>query len=359
MFRSTAKKRIVLFVCFTFLAVLLRSAPAEADDLKLKLKTAMEQYRGRYRILYETYRTNNFEIFVMDPDGSNRKNLTNTPDVHEFFPQGSPDGKKICFVAYQDEGEKRIRCLYLMNSDGSGRKKIVENGRWPCWSPKGDKIAFLMDYLPRFSIKDYANKGLYFYDVKTGAITEHPNKNIKHIFNLSWHPGGKWIAATVHGSLGFGHGVIALDTEGYDVLKLWDKGCRPNFNLQGNKLTWSERDWAIAVVNIETSDKQIVSNEHRRIVETEDHDGMYTYHPEFSPDGKFILFSRGPVGPDNPVDAKSPGSAKAHHAIIGVKADKWDICVVPSGGGPWIKLTTDGNSNKEPNWIKVVEGPGK
>ncbi|MCK5272424.1 MAG: PD40 domain-containing protein [Sedimentisphaerales bacterium] len=357
MFRSIAKKRIVLFVCFMFSAVLLRSAPAEADDLKLK--TAMEQYRGRYRILYETYRTNNFEIFVMDPDGSNRKNLTNTPDVHEFYPQASPDGKKICFMAYQGEGRGRVRCLYLMNSDGSGREKIVENGRWPCWSPDGSKIAFLRDYLFRFTIKDYVTKGLYFYDVKTGAITEHPNKKIKHLYNINWHPGGKWIVAVAHGGMGFGHAIIALETEGLNVSKRLSGGCRPSFNPVGDKITWCEQDWAIAVANIEISDRQFAHKGTRRIVETEDHEGMYTYHPDFSPDGRFILFSRGPVGPDNPVDAKSPGSTKAHHAIIGVKADKWDICVVSSNGGPWIKLTTDGNSNKEPEWIKVLDEPGK
>ena len=68
------------------------------------------------------------------------------------------------------------------------------------------------------------------------------------------------------------------------------------------------------------------------------------------------------MGPDFPVDDKSPGTGNTHHAAIGVKANGWDICVVSAGGGIWIKVTTDGLSNKEPDWIidiKASEGKSK
>ena len=43
--------------------------------------------------------------FVINADGSEPVNLTNTPKEHEHYPQVSPDGTKICFSV--DEGEGR------------------------------------------------------------------------------------------------------------------------------------------------------------------------------------------------------------------------------------------------------------
>ena len=46
-----------------------------------------------FKIAYETYVNNNWEIFVTNPDGSEPFNLTKTPDQHEHYPQVSPDRK--------------------------------------------------------------------------------------------------------------------------------------------------------------------------------------------------------------------------------------------------------------------------
>src|SRR5437868_3303966 len=56
-----------------------------------------------FKIAYETYVEGNWEIFVMNADGSQPVNLTRTPKEQEHYPQISPDGGKICFSV--DEGE--------------------------------------------------------------------------------------------------------------------------------------------------------------------------------------------------------------------------------------------------------------
>ena len=82
-----------------------------------------------FKIAYETYVNDNWEIFVMNADGSNPVNLTQTPNQHEHYPQVSPDGTKICFSVDQGEGRDAVRSLYVMDSDGRNRKKLVDSAR--------------------------------------------------------------------------------------------------------------------------------------------------------------------------------------------------------------------------------------
>jgi hypothetical protein len=44
-----------------------------------------------FKIAYETYTNDNWEIFVMNADGSSPVNLTNTPREQEHYPQASPN----------------------------------------------------------------------------------------------------------------------------------------------------------------------------------------------------------------------------------------------------------------------------
>jgi Tol biopolymer transport system component len=82
----------------------------------------------------------NFEIFVMDADGSDPVNLTNNA-ASDFVPAWSPDGSKIAFARSLDGNPD----LYVMNADGSGLKRLTKGAAddfSPAWSPDGKKIAF-------------------------------------------------------------------------------------------------------------------------------------------------------------------------------------------------------------------------
>src|SRR5271154_865576 len=62
-----------------------------------------------FKIACESYVDGNWEIFVMNADGSHPVNLTQTPDLNEHYPQISPDGARICFVADKGEGREAVR----------------------------------------------------------------------------------------------------------------------------------------------------------------------------------------------------------------------------------------------------------
>ncbi len=76
------------------------------------------------------------EIWVIDRDGNNRKQVTRVGGIN-WFPGWSPDGKQIAFVHDR-------KTLYLINEDGSGLKKVLKGplGRL-AWKPSpfpGDKL---------------------------------------------------------------------------------------------------------------------------------------------------------------------------------------------------------------------------
>src|ERR1700676_3636265 len=89
-----------------------------SKDLLAELKSY------KHKIVYESNRDGNFDLYLCNADGSNPVNLTRTPDIDEVYPKPSPDGTKICFMADEGKGAGKIRNIYYMNSDGTGRVKI-------------------------------------------------------------------------------------------------------------------------------------------------------------------------------------------------------------------------------------------
>ena len=64
-------------------------------------------------LVFESNRDGDSEIFTMNPDGSNVRQLTNN-DNFDGFPTWSPDGKKIYFVSDRDGSAQ----IFAMNPDG-------------------------------------------------------------------------------------------------------------------------------------------------------------------------------------------------------------------------------------------------
>jgi hypothetical protein len=95
------------------------------------------------RIAFISKRDGNWEIYVMNADGSGQTNLTNNP-AHDWGPSWSPDGRRIAFYSDRDGNWE----IYVMNADGSGQTNLTNNPAddWgPSWSPDGRRIAFFSD----------------------------------------------------------------------------------------------------------------------------------------------------------------------------------------------------------------------
>ena len=142
------------------------------------------------KIVYTTYfpDSDNYDVFIMNIDGSGKKNITNSPGYEknpQFSPEGSfilyqswekgkmeiffsnlldenninltrntssydiisagnaisPDGQKVVFTSDRDKNKN----IYIMNTDGTGQKQLTShpsNDYEPVFSPDGLSIVF-------------------------------------------------------------------------------------------------------------------------------------------------------------------------------------------------------------------------
>ena len=133
------------------------------------------------RLTFISDRDGNYEVYVMNADGSEQVRITNNAAA-DMDPEWSPDGGRIAFVSDRDGSEE----IYLMNSDGSGQLRLTDNRATdydPAWSPDGEKITFI-------SNRD-GNDEIYTMDADGShqtRVTHHPASDFHPIWSVGAVP---------------------------------------------------------------------------------------------------------------------------------------------------------------------------
>ncbi|MDQ3486505.1 MAG: hypothetical protein M3468_02075, partial [Acidobacteriota bacterium] len=99
-------------------------AGSEMDDYRALLEQAL-------------WRPTELELFVMDRDGRNTRQVTKLGGAN-FAPSWHPDGKRLIFASNIDDPKGRNFDLYLINIDGTGLERVTFNGTFdgfPMFSP--------------------------------------------------------------------------------------------------------------------------------------------------------------------------------------------------------------------------------
>jgi Tol biopolymer transport system component len=185
------------------------------------------------KIAFDSNRYGNYEILVMNANGTMQANLTKNPGA-DYLPTWSPTGSKIAFTSERDGNPE----IYVMFANGTTQANLTHNPAqdlYPSWSPDGSKIAFESDRNGNWEIYVINAAG-------TGGtrLTNDPDYD-RH---PTWSPDGTKIAFTSHRD--GNPEIYVMNADGTGQTRLtnnpaWDDD--PAWSPDGTKIAfWSDRN---------------------------------------------------------------------------------------------------------------------
>jgi TolB protein len=229
-------------------AALTEAATEGIPESTLTLSPTPEPEPIACTIAFETARDGNWEVYRMNPDGSDPVNLSNNPgdDVH---PAWSPDGSQVAFASNRENEAGSANAIYIMNADGTNVRQFTQEyySDWPDWSHDGSAITF------------DSGEDIVVTKAEEGAeliyLTHSPEKDIQP----SWSPDGSKIA-WLSGDDG-NWNVFVMNPDGSNVVQITDNGeiSSVRWTIDGRLLTgwgWKDKEQICnnCVVNVDGSE---------------------------------------------------------------------------------------------------------
>jgi Tol biopolymer transport system component len=285
-----------------------------------------------------------WDLFLIRPDGSQRRRLTHTPEWNEAAPQFSRDGKQLLYRRLKRgeriEGNRygEQGALVVVNSDGSGERVLGSDGElpWASWSPDGREFATL------------SIKGVAFTDAATGKVRRTiPRKGFFQ--QVTWSPDGKWLVGVAN-SFGTGWSVARMDAGTGDVSAVNTVDCcTPDWFPDSRTIIFSWRppgqkaNRGVGWTQLWRAD---ADGKNRQLVYGED--GRHVYGGHVSPDGRYALFTGNPQEDGDPQHEGAPmGLVRLSDApMIGGASQELRALHPQARSGPVLELPT----GWEPCW---------
>jgi TolB protein len=226
------------------------------------------------------------EIYLMDFDGTNVRQLTNHRSI-AIAPAWSPDGTKIAYSLYA-KGKNNVKNLDLYEFDFKtssvrmlSNRKGINSGA--AFHPDGRKIAMTMSFL--------GNPEIFLFDTKDKSATRLTS-SFGYDVDPSWSPDGKELAFV---SLRSGMPMVfKMNADGTGTQRLTFAGrynATPSWSPLGKKIAfagWLDGRFDIFTINPDgTNIERLTKNQGNN----ED--------PHFSADGNILAFSSNRTGGQN------------------------------------------------------------
>jgi len=184
-----------------------------------------------------------YDLFFARPDGSQLRNITNTPEFNEYGGRFSPNGAKILYrrlsksEAINHDLWGQFGTLVIANADGANPIAQGKEGEypWAAWSPDGKQIACL-----------HKREGkIRFFDLETKKIVkEMPRQGIFQ--QMFWSPDGQRLCGTANVN-GADWNVVSIDIEaGKLTLLTRQLNCTPDWFNDSRRVIYSNRTPGLA-----------------------------------------------------------------------------------------------------------------
>ncbi len=249
--------------------------------------TLAEEVKDKGWIVFSAATENgDWDLFLMRPDGSDRRPITDIRRYNEAGAKFSPDGRRLLYFRMPDT-EKVDNNTYgtydlvIADSDGGNAEVYGNDFPWASWGPDGDRIACL------------DKKGIRIVDLATRQVVRQiPRSGI--VQQLVWSPDGKWFTGTANGlGVAWTVGCLNAETGRIHAVSETDRyNCTPDWLGDSAHIIYSrgivpgEPGWAqLWMVKADGTDRRLLYAEQ----------GRHLYGGCVSPDGQYVLFTRSEV----------------------------------------------------------------
>jgi Tol biopolymer transport system component len=228
-------------------------------------------------IAFVSTRDGDGEIYIMDLDGSNLRQLTSNRSW-DGYPSWSPDGAQIAYYTYLTN---KHWVIMVMDANGNNARQLTDspgcNGG-PHWSPDGTRIAYASDQDCTAERRE-----IVVIDAD-GSNPRNLTQNEADDMSASWSPDNQQI--TFSSNRDGDYEICIMDADGSDVLQLTDNevdDMMPSWAPDGTQIAFvSDRDGndEIYLLEVESGAVKRLTNE-----------SSNDWFPSWSPDGQSLLFN--------------------------------------------------------------------
>ncbi len=190
------------------------------------------------QILFMSDRGGPRDLYLMDTDGQRVRPLFKIEKAYRSGGTWSPDGRRIAY-AQSDLGTD-VTTLYTAKTDGTLVKRVlqvnsVESGQ-PTWAPEGTEIAFVVA-----EEIHWASRQIRFIDLKTRKQQTLLPDDEPRMYQPAWSPDGTKIAFVWHRTAAQQQSIFIVNRDGSGLEQLVDVFANaPVWSPTGDELLYSQ-----------------------------------------------------------------------------------------------------------------------